>query len=241
MIANWLTLPPERIVLVEPFFFSLRNPGMLREQLDGLGLPPSDEEWQHPDASWQDRFFRLFSPRLAGRHWAFKEVLSAEHRRVISTFAPRRIVVTVRNIRDIAASFLEKHKIQKNTDRLDHDWVSSYCLRESHEIVDFCTTLKDRGIPWRVSRYEDFVASAEMRNALAEFVGWPGGGDVARHLDRLRRSFEIERHGRMVSSQRRHWNERDLDSRERVLAEEIVSQCSRYQDFFGYCSSEAAP
>ncbi|MDF8332099.1 hypothetical protein [Novosphingobium cyanobacteriorum] len=234
MIANWLTVPPGQVVLVEPFLFALRNPDMVRVQLEGLGLAPSDAEWTHPDATWQDRFARLFAPRLAGRRWALKEVLASEHARVLEAFAPPRVVVTVRDLRDIAASFFEKHRIQDNLHRFDHQWVHDYCLREAAEMVALCDRLEREGTPWRAVRYEDFTASAAERQALANFVGWQAGGDVTRHLDRLNRGFEAERHGSGISATRRAWADRDLLPQERALAEAIAAESPAYQSRFGY-------
>ena len=234
MIANWLTLPPDQIVLIEPFLFSLANPPMLRIQLENLNLAVSDAEWDYPDATWQDRFARLFAPRLAGKRWALKEVLTIEHERVIAALVPQRVVVTVRDIRDIAASFLEKHKIQNNLHRFDHEWVHAYCLRETEGIVALCDQLDAAGTPWRAVRYEDFTASAAERAALAAFVGWPAGGDVARHLDRLDRGFETDRHGGGINAASRRWEDRVLDADERALAETIAQSCAAYRARFGY-------
>jgi len=234
MIANWLTAPPERIVLIEPFLFALRNPDMLRVQFDELDMPIGDEEWEHPDENWQDRFRRLFLPRLAGKRWALKEVIFREHERIIDTFAPPRVLVTVREIRDVVTSFIEKHRIQEQEDRFDHGWVEEYCLRETRQIVEMCKGLPRRGIEWRAVRYEDFIASEAERDAVAEFVGWPGGGEVARHYARLRRGFEVERHGTAINARARRAEERSLTAGDLALVERIAARCGPYQDFFGY-------
>ncbi|TCU59817.1 hypothetical protein EDF58_102505 [Novosphingobium sp. PhB57] len=234
MIANWLTLPPEQIVLIEPFLFALKNPTMLRTQLENLGLGATDAEWGFADTTWRGRFRRLLAPRLAGRRWALKEVLAAEHRPVLEYFAPPCVVVTVRDMRDIAASFMEKHRIQDNLHRFDDTWVLSYCLREAQEIVELCEFLSSRGTRWRVVRYEDFIRSDADRASLAEFVGWPGGGEVGRHLTQLGRGFETERHGNAINAASRRWEERTLHPLERAFAERIAAECTTYQTFFGY-------
>jgi hypothetical protein len=233
-IANWFTVPPRQIVLIEPFFFALQNPHMLRVQLENLGLGADDAEWTLVDDNWRERFLRLFAPRLAGRRWAFKEVLAVEHARVLEDFAPPRVIVTVRDIRDIAASFFEKHRIQGNQHRFNQAWVLDYCQRESREIVALCNRLAREDTAWRVMRYEDFVQSADERKKLADFVGWSAGGDVARHLGRLGREFETDRHGNGINARSRQWLERELQSGEHELAERIAAECAAYQAFFGY-------
>lgn len=239
LIANWLTEPPERIVLIEPFLFALRNPDMVRAQFDGLDMPVSDADWDGPepgtpDTDWQERFRRIFLPRLSGRQWALKEVLNLEHERVIETFAPPRVIVTVRDIRDVATSFIEKHRIQNIEQRFDHRWVRDYCLRETAQIVALCRSLSNRGTAWRSVRYEDFIASQQEREDVAGFVGWPGGGDVARHYDRLRRGFEVERNGSGINARARRREERDLTAADLALVDQIADGCADFQSFFGY-------
>jgi hypothetical protein len=247
MIANWLTRPPGQLVLIEPFLLALHNPQMLHRQFEDFGIPATADAWEVADADWQARFKRLFAPRLAGRRWAVKEVLGEEHRRFLAAFAPPRVVITVRNIADIAASFLEKHRLQGNRHRFDAGWVAAYCRREASAIVALKETLAAQGTPHRITRYEDFVASAEERTALADFTGWAGGGEVARHLDSLGRSFEAERHGSSgirsgidggidsgIGSAAPSLASRGLEPAEVALVAEIAADCAAYSAAFGY-------
>jgi hypothetical protein len=234
MIANWLTDPPGRVVLIEPSLFALRNPNMVRVQLPEFSAPASDAEWTHPDADWQARFRRLFAPRLVGRRWALKEVLVAESRRIMETFAPPRVVVTVRDIGAIAASFLEKHRRQNNRDRFDAGWVDAYCRRESAAMVALCDAMLRAGLPHHVVRYEDFVASEAVRQQLAAFVGWPGGGLAQRHFGKLGRAFEAERHASGISARTPSLPERALEPEELALLPGIVADCAAYQARFGF-------
>lgn len=234
MISNWFTRPPGQLVLIEPFLFALRNPAMIHRQLAHFGLAATDAEWEFADADWLARFRRLFAPRLAGKRWAFKEVLGEEHRKALTAFAPPRVIITVRDIDAIAASFLEKHRLQGNRDRFDADWVVAYCLRETRAIVDLRATLAAQGTPCRVTRYEDFVASAEERGALASFVGWAGDGDVGRHFGHLGRSFEAERHAGGIGQAAPSLTTRALEPAELALVEQITADCAAYRAAFGY-------
>lgn len=236
LIANWLTDPPARVVLIEPSLFALRNPDMVRAQLPAFGAPADDAEWTFPDADWRARFHRLFAPRLAGRRWALKEVLVEECRRVMAAFAPPRVVVTVRDIGAIAASFFEKHRIQNNRHRFDAGWVAAYCRRESAAMVALCEGMAREGLPHHVVRYDDFVASAEVRAALAAFVGWPGGGDPQRHLGALGRGFEAERHAGGIGTRSPALPERALEPDELALIPGIVADCAAYQEAFGFAA-----
>jgi hypothetical protein len=243
MMANWLTAPPERVVLIEPSFFALRNPNMVRVQLPEFSVPASDAEWMFADADWQARFTRVFAPRLAGRRWALKEVLVAESRRIMATFAPPRVVVTVRDIAAIAASFLEKHRLQGNRDRFDAGWVGAYCRRESAAMVALCQDMAAQGAAYHVVRYEDFAASPAIRARLAEFVGWPGGGNPQRHFGKLGRGFEAERHASGIGTHTPSLPERALEPGELALLAGIEADCAAYQAAFGYTGSppETAP
>jgi len=234
MIANWLTNPPGQIVLIEPFLFARANPAMLHRQFAELGMAATAEEWAFTDADWQARFQRLFAPRLAGRRWAVKEVLEEEHRKLLAAYGPRPVLITVRDIDAIAASFLEKHRLQGNRHRFDGDWVATYCRRETDAILALRSDLAEAGTPCRVVRYEDFVASAAERAAVAAFVGWEGDGDVARHFGHLGRSFEAERHGGAVSNSAPAITARGLDPDELSLVRAIADDCATYRTAFGY-------
>lgn len=233
MLCNWLSRPPEQLVFNEPFFRRSTNPRLLRIQLADFGMAASDEEWGQTDAGGRDRFRRLMARRLEGRRWAFKEVLCEEHVAVLDIFRPPRVIITVRDIEDVAVSFFEKHRLQDNLDRFDDHWVVDYCLRESSGILEFRQILSDRGIPHYVARYEDFAGSEQKRQQIANFVGWRGGGDTSAHLDLFDRGFEAERHGRSVSNPL-STGERTLNDKERELARTIAERCGNYQAQFEY-------
>jgi len=233
MLGNWLSNPPDQIVFNEPFFLRPMNSRLLRIQLDSLGMPVSDPEWAERDETARQRFHRLMAPRLAGRRWAAKEVLCEEHRAMTDAFAPAKVLVSVRNIVDVALSFFEKHRLQDNLDRFADDWVVDYCLRESSGMLDYLASLESRNIPYLVVRYEDLVASEEMRSKVADFTGWSGGGDASSNLAAFDRGFEAARHGRSISSARPQ-DDRNLAVSLRNLASEIGERCGRYQGCFHY-------
>ena len=234
MIANWLTSSPTHLVFVEPSFLSLPNTRLLRIQLESLGIGPTDEEWNLQDASASSRFGRLMGPRLTGRKWAVKEVLCAEHFAALDKLGPRRVLITVRNIADVALSFFEKHRLQGNLDRFSDQWVVDYCAREAAGLVALRDELLRRSIPFEIVRYEDFTRSDGDRDRIAKFVGWCGGGATDAHLDRFDRSFEAERHGTSVSPTNRQAADRGIDPALHRLAATISDRCGEYQRAFGY-------
>lgn len=234
LLCNWLTSPPDRLVFVEPFFMRTSNPRLLRIQLADFGLAVPDDEWERTDPTGAERFRRIMWPRLQGRRWAFKEVLCEEHVRVLDAFAPPRVLITVRNIADVALSLFEKHRLQDNLDRFDDQWVIEYCLRESSGMLEFRDLLDRRGVPYLVVRYEDFTGSEEARRSVENFVGWEAGGEIGSHLAEFDRSFEVERHGGAISGNLRTPSERHLNRDHLATAEEIAGRCAAYQSAFGF-------
>jgi hypothetical protein len=234
MLCNWLTRPPEQLVFIEPFFTRTSNPRLLRIQLADFGLAVDDEHWAFADDTAAERFRRLMAARLRGRRWGFKEVLTEEHYRAIGAFSPQRVLITVRNIADVALSFFEKHRLQNNIDRFDDEWVIQYCCRESAGLLAFREFVERRGIPLLTVRYEDFTRSEETRRRVVEFIDWEPGGDTGSHLGDFDRGFEIERHGRGISAAVRARSERELDSALLAAAGELASRCAEYQRAFAY-------
>lgn len=234
MLCNWLTSPPDYLAFNEPFFFHPRNSRILRIELAGLGMAVGDEEWDQPDRSPAARFERIMAPRLAGRRWALKEVLTSEHRTAIERLEPLCVVLNVRDIADVALSFFEKHRLQKNMDRFDDDWVVNHCRTEAHGLVALHSELERRKIPILIVRYEDFIQREECRTGLAAFVGWPGGGMITANLEQFDRGFEVDHHGKSVSPVARTRDERILGRYTIDLANTVASDCEIYQRVFGY-------
>ncbi len=234
MISNWLTLAPDRLVFIEPSILDIRNTRLLRIQLANFGMAVSDRDWDAEDDTAAGRFERIMVPRLRGKRWALKEVLGSEHQAIIDALAPSRILISVRNILDVALSFFEKHRTQDNLHRFDDQWVADYCGRESAGLLALQRELQARSIPYAVIRYEDFTCSEASRNDVCAFLGWQGGGATDMHLDQFDRSFEVERHGVKVSPRPRQPAQRHLGAAEQALAHSIAEKCSSYQSIFGY-------
>ena len=233
-LCNWLTTMPDYVVLIEPLLFSLRNPDLLRIQFENMDMAIGDEEWEFADSHYCSRFERLFAPRLLGRHWALKEVLSREHERVLEVFRPPRVLVTVRDIMGIAASLFEKHRMQGNEAVYNAEWIANYCITEADAMVTFVERLEATGLPLHIVRYEEIISSVAAQRAVSTFLGWPSGGRTDRHFDRLNRGFEADRHGNALNSKERSINERNLPSGDLDLITRIAEACSTYQSTFGY-------
>lgn len=234
-LANWLTRAPHEIVFVEPFFLHPRTSRLLRIQLQGLGLGVRDEEWNGRSGTPLERFEKLVVPLLRGRRWAVKEVLSDEHFAYQETFHPPRVIITVRNIVDVALSFFEKHRMQGNLERFSDEWVLDYCRRESDGILRFKGHLDNLQVPSLVVQYEELIRSSDCRRRAADFVGWEGGGAVQANLEEFDRAFELRRHGIKFSGNARRKEHRELGFKELANAESLLNDCYPYQKAFNYC------
>lgn len=234
MLSNWLSNPPGRIVFNEPFFLHPMNSRLLRTQLGNLGMAVTDQDWEKRDESEAERFSRLMGPRLRGRRWAAKEVLFEEHVAMTNSFSPPRVLITVRDIEDVALSFFDKHRQQHNLNRFSDHWVADYCVRESGGILAYLELLESRDIASLVVRYEDLIGSAGIQRTIADFTGWPGGGDIAANMADFGRGFEIGRHGPAMSGRATATTDRLLDPENRRSAARIAEGCASYQERFGY-------
>jgi hypothetical protein len=234
LLCNWLTCVPDQLVFNEPFFCRPENSRLLRIQLRNFGIPTSDEEWETREESADERFRRLMTTRLEGRRWGFKEVLSEEHARALEHFSPAKVLITVRDIVDVALSFFEKHRTQGNLERFSDAWVADYCTQETKGILRFQELLDTRQVPYRVIRYEDVIRSEETLKGLEHFLGWEGGGDTAAGLVDFDREFEVARHGKAISSRPHGRANRGLGSQHLELAGQIGERCRAYQVHFGY-------
>ena len=211
------------------------NSRLLRIQLRDLGMEVSDADWAQRDETAADRFERLMVPRLSGKRWALKEVLCEEHFRVVETLKPAKVLITVRDIGDVALSFFEKHRTQDNLDRFSDDWVVRYCVEESRGVLKLRELLNSSSTPSRTVRYEDVTNSSAERTSIAEFVGWRGGGSTSKYFAEFDRSFEVARHGPSVSDRIRTRLDRNLGYDEIRLSELVAERCADYQAAFGYC------
>lgn len=191
-LANWLTTPPSHLVFHEPNLNGERT-RLFDIQLGLWGLTEED---------------------AFARRWAVKEVL--RHAENIGAFEPPRIVFCVRNPRDAAMSYFEKHRRQNLLGRFSDQWVVDYLVRETAGLAELSRGLD---IPHFIFRYEDY-GERQLRSA-GDFVGWPGGGDMDLGFEAFDRDFELER-GR----------DRKLDASLHRLADEVADKCRAFTDAF---------
>lgn len=237
LLANLLTTPPSRWVLVEPWFPMGASSPHLLQQMRRFGFEVADADWQRDRqaATAEARRFRLarlFGERLAGlERWGIKEIRPGLHEATVELIRPARVVLQVRDLRDVALSFVEKFA-RTPTTRYDHAWARHYIRIAAAALVRLRQRLPAERL--RVVRYEQLVASPAERRALADWLDWLLDGEQDRNLDLFQRAYEIDRHGGALTetSVRRH--EREPSDGDRAFADRVAGENTRYQAEFGY-------
>ena len=236
MVANMLTRPPSRCVLIEPWLPKGAQGPKLLEQLRRFGIPTSDRCSLVPksssEADSQTSIERLLAELLRGvSHWGIKEVRPEMHFPTLPIVTPEKIIVQVRNIKDVALSLLEKHA-RRSDERYNLEWTHKYICTAASTLVKLRRSVENARL--RVIRYEDFVISAAARQELEQWLQWPLDGDPGRNLDLFDRDYESERHGKSIGrSSVDRWKS-ESDPSKLTFANEMADCNREYQSEFCY-------
>src|SRR4026207_2014919 len=94
LLANLLTSPPDRLVLVEPGLTRHDMGDHVREQVERFGVPRTWESWAGPEGETAlGRFEPCLKPALAGIRWGVKEVNPLGWDALVQEFDPKQIVL----------------------------------------------------------------------------------------------------------------------------------------------------
>lgn len=238
MLANLLTSPPNRWVLVEPGITRGGMGEVMRQEAGLFGWHYERSVWHEQETS-EERFTRLLHGRLKQLdRWGVKEVNMHGIPGLISTYRPPHIVVSVRDIRACAVSVRQKEDLQGTiagqaiVPKTD-EWLQQRLL-DGAEAALRLVKEPPPGSKVTVVRYEDFVASAEARASLARTLDWPLEGDPSSTLGLFGRSYEVERHGNNIgTSSVSRWHEETAPEM-LTFADDVASEVADYQRQFGY-------
>lgn len=235
MLANLLSCPPNRWILVEPGLHHPRPSSGLPIQISRFLAASGADPAGRAAATLTSRRQILDQladclPRLEA--WGIKEV-GPEHDTAITALRPRKTVILVRDVRDVLLSFLE-HQNRL----LGCHWAH---LSHLEYLSDCCTALAalcERDDPnTRICRYEDLVSSPNERNALADWLSWPLDGDIDRNLDLYYREYEIARHCGEVSINSVGRYSREQPSINATLVRQLGMLYDDFNGKFGYPDS----
>ncbi len=239
-IANWLNRPAlDEYLFVEPELFAWPWPYFVLRQFEPLGLQARlglpDDVRRIPDAR-REEACAVLSRLLEGVRYGVKEIdcfylpdSLAGNRR------PEAVLLTVRNLADVYLSYKEKFARSGVGD--DEGWTEGYIQRRSERLLEIHREAEACGVPLRVLRYEDFVASPTERKACADFLGFRGGGALDRNMQyyggKKGRLWESGiRHGKLAGRSTRPANL--VGDADRRKAAEIAESFDDYQKLFGY-------
>lgn len=233
LLCDLMTFPTGNICLIEPRFYAGMRAERSQFQLKAAGFDIPDERWKALEsktkASYMERYTELIAPVLRQcTRWGVKEVRAELHRPTIETINPAKILVLVRNARDVAVSLCQKILQSGGSPADAAQFVEGYLSRNCACLVEFADSANTI-----VARYEDFARSeTELRN-LAVALDWPFEGIPNQSFERLGRSVEAERHTGTVTSARRH-DLRSLPPELFSVIEKSLPDCELYQRRFGY-------
>jgi hypothetical protein len=238
LLANLLTTPPRRAVLVEPGITRSGMGDFVRKEVARLGMDIDSATWYHEETH-QARFARLLQPWLATlERWGVKEVNPGGVSELVAMCPPKHVLLSVRDIGACAASMKEKESLQGPIygDALapkSDDWMRQRLLDGAAMALGMLNS-PPPGATVTVARYEDFVDSQAHRADVAQRLGWPMDGDPRGSLESIGRGFEIERHGGAVGRSSVDRRRQPADPIIARFAETVVSAAADYQRAFGY-------
>lgn len=241
LVADLLTVPGRSLVLNEPYLLD-RWSAPLQERLfalyRGFGLDPGALPPPGRHARNQDHLVATILPQLAatGCLWGAKYADLHSWRRITDSYAPRRLILTLRDLRAVFLSGLDllnrvRVRFGDERHRRDEAWLFAFIAYSVHELLAL------RRLPHLALRYEDLVRDAATRDALARHVGLDRLGEGRLNLDRhgeRRAAWEREKHGDAITERSLRRFEAEPPGPMRSMAERLWRMFPDYSDAFGY-------
>ncbi len=241
LVSDLLTVPSRSLIFDEPMLFSVWNDQRARDihavaKASGLRVgsePPRRRDYEEMAVYFE----RGLAPELSKLDlWGVKEVHLNTWHRLLDRYRPKRLILCVRDLRDVALSALDlirgSHLAFPGGQRTrDEAWVVSRLAFDVHQLLTL------RSFPHLLLRYEDLTRDKELRDRLAAYVGLEalGGGALNRETSTgASRVKEIERHGLDISTRSVGRHRSEPEGPARALATHIWQSLPEYSEAFGY-------
>ncbi len=230
MLANLLSSPPDRWVLVEPGLHTPRLSPSLAVQINRFRAASATPPHRPLAVDAPRRLLVKNLAELLGTlsAWGLKEV-GSDHRSVIAYARPAKTIILVRDIRDALLSLLEKH------DQPGRHWESASLMAH---LAECCAALirlsQEKDATTRIYRYEDLVSSASERQTLSDWLSWPLNGDTTRNLDLYNRQYEAVRHQGTISAGSVGRHAREGNHTRVEVAAQFSAMLQDFSTTFGY-------
>lgn len=219
MLGNLMSSPPEQLILYEPHLGRRKPSRYAADQMAELGLP----------AFRSTRALARYVDAHTGR-WGVKEVMARHLRPTLRLYEIGRVVFVVRDIRHAAMSIFDR--VREIPHRFSPGWRGQGIVETAGLVVDLHARMASERKT--VVRYERFVTDETYRREVEEELSWPLRGDPTRGLRQQGRARELERHEQRVTARSLELRETEDDPEKLAFADELVAQCTAYQELFGY-------
>lgn len=240
LLSDLLTIRGECLILSEPNIMGRWSPTVVERMhrlavnfgLDPGPAPPQAKDWP----SYRAYFDKVMLPQLERLpRWGAKYVDIVDWRPTIKRYRPKRLILTVRDIRDVTISSIDRIarlKLAFYGRRFlrDEAWVLSHLVFTVHELMAL------REIPHLLLRYEDMASDPTMRQKVADYVGFKQLSERRENLEAggMARQWELAKHGEGISTKSIGRYREEPAGPVKALAERVWRLVPEYSEIFGY-------
>jgi len=236
LLCSLMTFAPGHLCLNEPWFVKGVASRRSYSDLRGAGVEMTPGEWARGQGAgdfggYLERYRQVIVPVLNRMEkWGAKEVRPEFHVPTMRTIDPKRLVLLVRDVRQVVFSLFLKDLRDGASQEDALHFAVGYSLKAATEILRLHATRKH---PVLVVRYEDFTSSRESLLALSRELGWEFRGSPNARFEQIGRDHEAERHqGKVTRARPRSGT--DLPEAVARAADHQADRLIDYQRVFGY-------
>jgi hypothetical protein len=240
LVADLLTVRGRSLILSEPNLLGAWHPtatGMIHRLVTEFGIEAPPPPVDKPPARIFQYFDRSILPELQGLDfWGVKYVDLFGWPQLFQRYRPRKLILCVRDLREIALSAIELTQrmvlgFPGGAHMRDEAWVLTRIAHSVHELLAL------RRLPHFVLRYEDLVEDPKTQERLADYVGLDELGTERLNLTierDSRHAWETDKHGSGVTNKALGRFDREPPGPVRNLAERVWRLLGEYSVAFDY-------
>jgi hypothetical protein len=240
LVTDMLSQRGRSLILSEPNILGMWSPNtverihklVLNNGLDPGAEMPTPEQWPR----YQNYFDAVLLPQLAQLPlWGVKYVDLTDWRPTFERYPPRRMILTVRDLRDVVISAIDrighlKLAFYGRRHMRDEAWVMANIAYNVHELM----ALRER--PHLLARYEDVVKDSGLRQRIVEYAGLESAAGTRENLEAagFTRQWELAKHGGTVTAKSVGRYASEPPGPVKALAERIWRLLPEYSEAFGF-------
>ena len=245
LLSDLLTVPGESIILHEPALLYQGTAGKegaswefskMMTQLQAFGMDVSKSRYW--DRNSYPTFRQFFNARIYPllrrlKIWGAKIVEFEDWQGILSAFQPRKLILSVRDIRDTVLSSFDL-ALRMNRRVVDEAWIEEKVLESAGQLVEMAK------LPHMLVRYEDLCADDCVGREVSEFCGMDTVSNDRPNWEVVVpfRQYELEKHGRNVTDISVGRYRLEPYGPVAALVDRIWRMCGSYCDRFGYERSD---